>query len=410
METVTFGTAIVRIYGRSNGKWEVKWREAGRGRSTTKTNKEEALAVAKAQARKLDGASGKQWVTAGEADLLKKVKALAGERSPFMWLDKVEEAINASGGLSELHEAANSYALARAKEFVSRSFADLYDRLEDEYRSHRRSETWKTIRTELKPFRDEIGSLLVESISPENVAEWCGRGNPSPRTYNNRRSIWGTALGRARDLGWINLHARTAAEISPKRREAKKSPTVWSPQNGRQILALLREKHPDLVAYFALQCWGGLRPSEAQDIEWRDIGEPSGYIHVRHEVAGKLSAERFAPIQSNLKAILESLPDIENRHSEGRSVYHRRRDIARLATFPAPLNAATRLAEAVIASGVVNKWPNDVCRHSFCTYRLASTKAIGAVAEEAGNSEAVIRNNYRKPVPKEMGEEWFEIL
>jgi len=32
--------------------------------------------VAQAQARRLDGAAGKQWVSAGEADLLKKLKDL----------------------------------------------------------------------------------------------------------------------------------------------------------------------------------------------------------------------------------------------------------------------------------------------------------------------------------------------
>ena len=314
-----------------------------------------------------------------------------------------------AGGVDQLRTAAKDYAAAQARAHTSHNFAELYDRLEDEYRAHRRAQTWKMMRTHLKPFRAQIGALSLESITPENVTEWCSRGTPSARTYNNRRAIWATALGRARELGWIDVHARTAAEIALKRREERKSPTVWTPDEGRKILALLREKSPDLIAYFALQCWGGLRPSEAQDIEWRDLGAPKGYIHVRHEVAGKLSSERFAPIQPNLQTILDSLPGIENLIPEERSVFHRKRDLARLKEFPAPLNAAVRLAEVVCEAGIAKTWPKDVCRHSFCTYRLAATKAIGTVAEEAGNSEAVIRSSYRKPVPKEMGEEWFEV-
>ena len=85
-------------------------------------------------------------------DLLKKLKELADERSPFMWLDKIEDAVAAAGRLNELHSAAKEDAGVRAGNQNSHNFAELHDRLEDEYRPHRRAETWKTIRTELKPF------------------------------------------------------------------------------------------------------------------------------------------------------------------------------------------------------------------------------------------------------------------
>jgi len=409
METVTFGNASVRVYERNDGKWLVKWREGGRGRSTTKTKKEDALSEAKDQARRLDGASGRQWVSSGEAELVRKLKRLAGDRPPFAWLDLVEDAIRAAGGLKQLRDAAKAYSRTLAKAGSTRTFAELYDRLEDEYREHRRSQTWKTVRTELKRYRSEIGGLTLEAITPENVADWCGRGTPSARTYNNRRTIWGAAFARARELGWIDAHSRTAAEMAPKRREIQKSPSVWTPDDGREVLELLRKSAPDLIAYFALQCWAGLRPSEAQALEWRDIGSPEGYVHVRHEVAGKLGAERFVPIQPNLASILKSLPPVEERLPAERSAAHRRRDLKRLEQFPAPLNAASRLAAVVCDAGIVDEWPRDVCRHSFCSYRLAVTKAIGTVAEEAGNSEGVIRRSYRRPVPKEVGEVWFAV-
>ena len=35
---------------------------------------------------------------------------------------------------------------------------------------------------------------------------------------------------------------------------------------------------------------------------------------------------------------------------------------------------------------MVTEWTPDVLRHSFCSYRLAETRNIGQVAEEAGNS------------------------
>lgn len=107
METVTFGNATVRVYQRGDGKWSVKWREGGRGRSTTKSKKEDALNEAKDQAKRLDGASGRQWVSTGEAELLRKVKRLAGERPAFAWVELVEDAIRMAGGLKQLREAAS---------------------------------------------------------------------------------------------------------------------------------------------------------------------------------------------------------------------------------------------------------------------------------------------------------------
>lgn len=407
METIRFGSALVRVYTRGNGKFLVKWREAGRGRSTTKTNYEDAIEVAKAQARRLDGATGKRWVTGEEAELIEKLKRIAGSRSPFAVLDSIDEALRLAGGVAELKQAAELFAKSKNSEGT---LGELYDLLEDEYREHRRARTWKSLKVELKPFAQEMGDLPVGSITQDLVAEWCGRGNPAPRTYNNRRSMWGAALSRARDLGWIDPHQRTAAEITPRRREQRKSPTIWTLEDARKVLELLERKSPDLVRFFALQCWAGLRPSEAQAIRLADLSSHGGYVHVTADVAGKLGAERFVPLQPNLAAILSRLPkDPEGLIPQGRSMNWRKQDVARLVEFAAPANADVRLSRLVRDEGVLENWPKDVCRHSFCSYRLAQTHAIGTVAEESGNSEAIIRRSYRRPVPRETGEAWFQI-
>ncbi|MBB5351391.1 integrase [Haloferula luteola] len=407
METIRFGSAIVRVYERGDGKWALKWREAGKGRGTTKTKYEDAVEAAKAQAKRLDGATGKQWVTGQDAEVLAKLKAIAGDRSPFAVLDACGDALRLAGGLAELTAAAEAYAKSKRSQWT---LGELFRRLEDEYREHRRAQTWKSLKVELKPFADSLADLGLGAISPDLIAEWCSRGTPSPRTYNNRRAKWSTALGRARELGWIDPNQRTAAEIVPKRREERKSPSIWPVPDGERILSLLREQSPDLIRYFALQCWGGLRPSEAQAIRLDDLTSHPGYVHVRAAVAGKLGAERFVPMRPNLAAILGTLPsEADVLIPPSRDPSRKKRDEERLRVFAAPLNADTRLSGLVREAGILDRWPNDVCRHSFCSYRLAQTHSIGKVAEEAGNSEAIIRRNYRRPVPVEVGEAWFKI-
>ena len=53
-----------------------------------------------------------------------------------------------------------------------------------------------------------------------------------------------------------------------------------------------------------------------------------------------------------------------------------------------------RVRQAVKASGV--RWPHNVTRHSFVSYRLADLANAGQVALEAGTSEAMVFRHYRE--------------
>jgi len=62
--------------------------------------------------------------------------------------------------------------------------------------------------------------------------------------------------------------------------------------------------------------------------------------------------------------------------------------------------------------GVVESWPQNVLRHSFCSYRLAETKSsFGLVAEEMGNSPEMVRRHYRRAISqgKSTAKQYFDI-
>ncbi|MGH7939455.1 MAG: hypothetical protein ACREE6_09250 [Limisphaerales bacterium] len=48
---------------------------------------------------------------------------------------------------------------------------------------------------------------------------------------------------------------------------------------------------------------------------------------------------------------------------------------------------------ALLATGL--EWPQNVARHSFCSYHLARFKSASETALEAGHSEAMLFQNYR---------------
>jgi hypothetical protein len=55
------------------------------------------------------------------------------------------------------------------------------------------------------------------------------------------------------------------------------------------------------------------------------------------------------------------------------------------------------------------KWPHNVLRHSFISYRIAKVKTANEVALEAGNSPMVIFKNYRELATEEQADAWFAI-
>jgi hypothetical protein len=74
-------------------------------------------------------------------------------------------------------------------------------------------------------------------------------------------------------------------------------------------------------------------------------------------------------------------------------------------------NTSNALARAKIRAGLPagKNESRNILRKTFISARLAIVKSIGQVAEEAGNSPAKIKSNYRKPMPETMAKRLFNI-
>ena len=109
-------------------------------------------------------------------------------------------------------------------------------------------------------------------------------------------------------------------------------------------------------------------------------------IELRADQA-KTASRRIVPISDNLVAWLE-LVEREGRVIPDSDLY----------------SQTTALARKL---GI--RWPRNVLRHSFISYRVALTQDVSQVALEAGNSPAIIFKNYRELVTEEAAGEWFGI-
>jgi len=55
------------------------------------------------------------------------------------------------------------------------------------------------------------------------------------------------------------------------------------------------------------------------------------------------------------------------------------------------------------------RWPKNVCRHSFGSYRNAILRNLQQVAEEMGSSPAMLHSHYHNPQPEQLGKAWFDL-
>jgi integrase len=239
--------------------------------------------------------------------------------------------------------------------------------------------------------------MLLE-IDEDGLKKWVHRKvegeDPAPRTLRNRITTWVTFMNRARD--WKMLAAgKHAADLLRKPEIPDAGKEILSIPQGKQLLAAVREHEPKLEGYLLIAGWLGLRPSEIQRLTWEAFEWDRGYLHVSVEVAGKTSSERYVPIDPRLLALLKGIFERSRKKAKAKVCAFRSREYLSL------------LARK---HGVLDVWPPDVLRHSFCSYRIAVVTSLDKVALEAGNSPAILKSNYRKPLRHEDGIHWWDLL
>jgi integrase len=67
--------------------------------------------------------------------------------------------------------------------------------------------------------------------------------------------------------------------------------SIYSPDEVEKVLRLCEEKYPSLLGYYCLCVFGGLRPSEAERVEWKDLNFDGKEVFVTHK--SKTGFRRF---------------------------------------------------------------------------------------------------------------------
>jgi integrase len=246
----------------------------------------------------------------------------------------------------------------------------------------------------LNAFATDI-SVEVSELTPGIVSRYLTGLAASERTKKNARDVLGF-FGR-----WLVLHGyleRGTDLVEGVQRYSMKPGEIqiFTPE---EVAKLLRKASARLVPYIAIGAFAGLRQAEIQRLDWSEIDFEDGFIEVKAEKS-KTDTRRLVPIKPNLAGWLKK------HRKAGGPVCPFKNVVNQLMKLVKSINAALpkRTPEKERLA-----WKKNGLRHSYISYRVAECADVARVADESGNSPAIIKANYLKRVKPDAAKEWFSL-
>jgi integrase len=389
--TVKSGSVSVKIYfgeSRGNPFYTVAYYHGGRRIRKVFADLKTARKEARARAQMLQ--TGElQALTLTNKDKAAYVAALESLRSTGKRLEiataEYADAIKTLNGSGTLGNAVSFYIRHHPKEVPPKPVTDLVAEMVEAKDADGASQLYlKDLRLRLAQFATRFNGFIGNVTSSE-IDDWL-RGLPvGGRTRNNLRNSIVTLFRFAKFRGYLPKDRLTEADGLARAKERRNEVGIFTP---KQMTRLLAAADFDLVPFFAIGAFAGLRHWEMLRLTWADINFEEGHILVAAEKA-KTAQRRIVPTQPNLAAWL--------------APYRKHR--GRICPFEHMTTSMNALTKEV---GI--KWPKNGLRHSYGSYRLAQTKNAAQVSLEMGNSPRVVFQHYRELVTDKQAHQWFGIL
>jgi len=257
--------------------------------------------------------------------------------------------------------------------------------------------TLRDYRQAITRFAAAMGAKPLPEITADDVINFLRmKGTTRPKSWNNDRADLNTFFV------WAMKAPRRWVTHNPVADVEKRKVTRGLPDrmNAEQVAAVMKTAETfdggSLAGFMALAFFAGLRPSVdstqigAGEIyklathprrdEFINFG--TGYIVMSPEIT-KTDMQRQVKMEPNLVAWLKRYP------------------------LQTPKNMAKKISQLRELHGM--KGRKDVTRHTFVSMHAAAFDSIGQTAQQAGNSEAMIKRHYLHTVAKDEALRYWQI-
>jgi len=236
------------------------------------------------------------------------------------------------------------------------------------------------LRSKFVCFAREFGDRMIADLTAREITTWLRSLGVGTVSRNTTRSRLSTLFEFARRQGYT-----TANPIRDVERAKERGGEIGI-LSVDQIARLLESASPELLPYFAIGAFAGLRSAELERLSWSEVDFESAVIEVKASKS-KTASRRLVDIQANLADWLAPYRS------------------ARGQVCPANLRRKQVLDRQ--RAGLLGDWPQNALRHSFGSYQLARFRDASALALQMGNSPTIIFRHYRELVkPADAARYW----
>jgi integrase len=246
-----------------------------------------------------------------------------------------------------------------------------------------------------KTLKRNFGHLKILEASKKHFEGYLNGLNVGEQRRYNLRSRFSQFFNwciHEQDIPMKNPLEKIVIEVP------EKEVSVFTPDEAEKLLRLCQNSFPQLLAYHAISLFGGLRPSEAEFLEWSDIHLEEKQVKVRKEIS-KVKRSRVFTMTDTLEAWLKSIP------KRGSRILYTSNNRGNLEMLRAKLGFKIRKENP---NG--KKWPEDILRHSFGTYWHKIHHDMDRLAGIMGNSASIIEKHYKSPVKESDAKKYWAIL
>ena len=276
-------------------------------------------------------------------------------------------------------------SVPKPERIASQTLADaIADLLRAKEAARRRPAYIRSLRQYLALFSRGREQLLISSVSVSDLDTWFTSRREAPATQASNVGRLSALFEFGVRRGWLLQNpCRRLEHVTID----QKPPRILSPEEAARLMEVARASEPDALAWFAICLFAGIRPGEADRVNWENVSE--GFITI-DAAASKVRRRRMVQLMPAAVAWIDLARSVGSR-------------------LPLPHATRRRAVRRVRDAIGLDAWPQDILRHTAASYWLAEVHDAGKVAHELGNSAGILLRHYREIVTREAATEFWAI-
>jgi integrase len=311
---------------------------------------------------------------------------------------KKREKVGRKSDAIALYQQRKSEVRAGAKmpanmRFKGETLTAVIDRALEWYGSHRPKQLYDAT-IHLEAFREDFGTRIAESITPDDIDVWLGSHDEdwSPATMNRYK----TSLSRALQLALVSGHVtRNVARLIPSRQENNKRVRWLKDDEEKRIVETIQKNCPTQLPAFMVALHTGMRKGEQFSLEWSNVDLERRKIFLGNTKSkSKEGRYREIPMSDTCHRMLAELFEKRKKQDEPNQwVFQSTRYDQRLLD-------PKKWFETVLRDAKVDDFHWHDARHTFCSRLVMKGVSLRAVMELAGHSSIVVTTRYAHLAPE----------